>query len=511
MPFFTLTKKRVARLSDAKSPKNLATLTEAELRLYAQARRPKISAGNVSRTEYQVADEWRDVAHGKRYRIITYGCQMNEHDTEALAGLLKAMGYEETAVNEEADLILFNTCAVRENPENKVFGEIGRLRPLKRRNPELLLGLCGCMAQEKVVQAKVQTTYPWIDLVFGTHNIHRLPDLVMQAVHSQETVLEVWDKSDTIYEHMPKVRKAGVRAWVNIQYGCNKFCTYCVVPHTRGRERSRSKASIVEEVRELVEEGFAEVTLLGQNVNDYGLDLSDVDFADLLYAVGRVDGIKRVRFTTSNPWNFTDRLIAAIAETDTVCEHIHLPVQAGSNRVLAKMNRGYTREYYLQLVARIRAAIPNVALTTDLIVGFPTETEADFLKTLSLVRDLEYDSAYTFIYSPRTGTPAAKLLDPLEEAVKKERLNRLVEVQNVISRRISDRYLGSVERVLVEGTSKTNDRLLSGRTRSNKIVLVEGAKAWIGEEFPVRITDGNTWTLRGERLPVSGAQESDGV
>ncbi len=487
-------------MTELQHPKNLVTLSEAELRTWAQVRRPKIDMSDLANAEYQLTEELRNVAVGKKFKMITYGCQMNEHDTETMAGLLIAMGYEETTIDTEADLILFNTCAVRENAENKVFGEIGRLRPLKYQNPELLLGLCGCMAQEQVVQEKVLKTYPWIDLVFGTHNIHRLPELVMQAIHSQETVLEVWDKSDAIYEHMPKSRKEGVRAWVNIQYGCNKFCTYCIVPYTRGSEHSRTLESIVDEVKALVQQGFQEITVLGQNVNDYGLDIGGVDFADLLRAVGRVDGVVRVRFMTSNPWNFTDRLIAAIAETDAVCEHIHLPVQSGSNHILAQMNRGYTREFYLQLVERIRRAMPNVALTTDVIVGFPTETEADFAETLTLLREVEFDSAYTFIYSARVGTPAAKLDDPILMAVKKDRLQRLAEVQNEISRRISDAYLHHVVDVLIEGVSKTNDNILSGRTRTNKIVLVNGSKEWIGQEFPVEITSGNTWTLWGNRV-----------
>lgn len=481
-------------------PQNLVTLSEDELRRYAQVRRPKIHANDLQKTEYQLAEELRGAAQGKKFKIITYGCQMNEHDTETMAGLLQAMGYAETLSDEEADLILFNTCAVRENAENKVFGEIGRLRPLKHQNPELLLGLCGCMAQEQVVQAKVLKTYPWIDLVFGTHNLHRLPELVMQALHSQDPVLEVWDKADAMYEHLPKSRKTGVRAWVNIQYGCNRFCTYCIVPYTRGRERSRTLEGVVAEVRELVEQGFREVTLLGQNVNDYGLDIGGLDFADLLRAVGNVEGLNRVRFTTSNPWNFSDRLIAAIAETGTVCEHIHLPVQSGSNAVLEKMNRGYTSEYYLELVERIRRAIPQVALTTDIIVGFPGETEADFAATLDLVRAVEYESAYTFIYSARTGTPATDFPDTTEMAEKKDRLNRLAELQNQISRTKSDHYLQKTLDVLIEGVSKTNEAILSGRTRTNKIVLVDGPGEWIGQEFPVRITDGNTWTLRGSRI-----------
>lgn len=443
-----------------------------------------------------VREDLRGAFRGKRFHIRTYGCQMNEHDTEVLAGVLGELGYEAAKEPEDADLILFNTCAIRDNAEQKVFGEIGRMRPLKQRNPELLLGLCGCMAQEGVVREKIQRTYPWIDLVFGTHNLHRLPDLIEQARDSQETVMEVWDQALYAFDALPKAREEGVRAWVNIQYGCNKFCTYCVVPHTRGRERSRTPDSIVEEVEKLAQSGFREVTLLGQNVNDYGLDLDGVDFARLLRRVGRVDGVERVRFTTSNPWNFTDGLIAAIAETDTVCEHIHLPVQSGSNEVLRRMNRGYTREYYLRLVERIREAIPDVALTTDLIVGFPGETEDDFLQTLELVGQVRYDAAYTFVYSPRAGTPAARFEDPTPFLEKKERLNRLMDLQNAISLEKNRECLGKVVEVMVEGASKTNPNVLAARTRTNKVVLLDAPADWMRRTAMVRIDAAQTWTLR---------------
>ena len=468
--------------------------------LSLQVHRPSIARREVFAQAASVRPELVGAFTGKRYQLRTYGCQMNEHDSEIMAGLLEEMGYRATQDERQADLILFNTCAVRENAENKVFGEIGRLRPLKQLNPELMIGLCGCMAQERVVQQKVQKTYPWIDLVFGTHNLHRLPELVEQARASQETVLEVWEQAAVMVDELPKVRKDGLRAWVNIQYGCNKFCTYCIVPYTRGRERSRTVASVVEEVGELGRRGFREITLLGQNVNDYGLDLDDTDFADLLRAVGEVDGIGRVRFTTSNPWNFTDRLIAAIAETDAVCEHIHLPVQSGSNRILRGMNRGYTREYYLKLVERIRSAIPGVALTTDIIVGFPGETEEDFAATLELVKQVRYDGAYTFIYSSREGTPAARLEDPVPQDVRKRRLGELMDAQNEISRAYNDHLVGSVVEVLVEGESRTNPDRLTGRTRTNRIVLFEGDRSLVGRTVPVRIDTAQTWTLYGSRL-----------
>ncbi len=459
--------------------------------------RPTIARQDALTQAAPIREELIGAYAGKRFMLRTYGCQMNEHDTEIMAGLLRQMGFVETRDEEDADLILFNTCAVRENAENKVFGEIGRIRPLKNKNPELMIGLCGCMAQEKVVQEKVRKTYPWIDIVFGTHNIHRLPELVDTAKASQETVMEVWDKAEFLVDDLPKIRQDGVRAWVNIQYGCNKFCTYCIVPYTRGRERSRELRSVVEEVKALAQQGYKEVTLLGQNVNDYGIDLGDHDFADLLRAVAKVDGVDRVRFTTSNPWNFTDRLIAAIAESNKVCDHIHLPVQSGSNQVLTKMNRGYTRDYYLQLVEKIRRAVPNVALTTDLIVGFPTETEQDFLDTLDLVKFVQYDTAYTFIYSPRAGTPAARLDDPVPDDEKKDRLQRLMNVQEIISRAYNDALVGYTLPVLIEGPSRRNEAVLSGRTSTNKVVLIEGPTEWIGQIIPVQIEAAHTWTLYG--------------
>jgi len=474
-------------------------------------RRPLIEKSDTLAMASSVRSDLVGAFAGKHYLIRTYGCQMNEHDTEVMAGLLQVMGYSPASDEMDADLILFNTCAIRENAENKVFGEVGRVRPLKQRNPELLIGLCGCMAQEKAVQAKVAKTYPWIDLVFGTHNLHRLPDLIDTARASQDTVMEVWDKAQYLIDDLPKARKEGVRAWVNIQYGCNKFCTYCVVPYTRGRERSRTLASIVEEVRVLGQSGFKEVTVLGQNVNDYGIDLDGTDFADLLRAVGRVDGIERVRFTTSNPWNFTDRMIAAIAETPAICEHIHLPVQSGSDAVLRRMNRGYTKEYYWKVVQKIRGAIPGVSLSTDIIVGFPTETEEDFAETLDLVRAVQYDAAYTFVYSPRQGTPAARFEDPIASEEKKLRLNRLMDLQNGISRTANEQLVGQTVEVLVEGVSRTNENVLAGRTRTNKIVLLRAPKSVIHQTVSVQIDSAYTWTLHGQvsSTPVGRAESAE--
>lgn len=432
-----------------------------------------------------------------RYLIRTYGCQMNEHDTETMAGLLVSMGYEMADGLEDADFILFNTCAVRENAEDKVFGEIGRLRPLKSLNPELVLGLCGCMAQEQGVQDLVRRKFPWVDLVFGTHNIHRLPKLLTEARHSQETVMEVWDHASQTVEDIPKVRRDKVRAWVNIQYGCNKYCTYCIVPYTRGSERSRLPEDVVSEVRQLVADGCREVTLLGQNVNDYGVDLGTTTFAQLLRQVNLVAGLERIRFTTSNPWNFTDELIDAIATCDKVSPHIHLPVQSGSNRILKRMNRSHTREFYLELVNKIRARIKGVSLTTDIIVGFPGEADEDFEQTLELVNEVQFDNAFTFIYSPRERTPAAEFGDdtPLEK--KKERLQRLNELQYAVSLAQNRVLEGETLLVLVEGWSKTNSKVLTGRSPTNKLVLFEGNAEWIGKTVAVEITTAQTWQLKG--------------
>jgi tRNA-2-methylthio-N6-dimethylallyladenosine synthase len=437
-----------------------------------------------------------------RYHILTYGCQMNEHDTETMAGLLQAMNYEPTTELEQADFILFNTCAVREHAEDKVFGQIGRLRPLKYANPDLLIGLCGCMAQEEHVQELVRTKFPWIDVVFGTHNLHRLPMLLRDARQSRMTVMEVWDFAPQTLEDLPKVRAAGVRAWVNIQYGCNKFCTYCIVPHTRGAERSRQPADILGEIRELAEQGYREVTLLGQNVNDYGVDLQGTSFAQLLREVNGVDGIDRIRFTTSNPWNFTNDLIDAVASCEKVVEHIHLPVQSGSNRILQRMNRSHTKEYYFSLVERIRRAIPNVSLTTDIIVGFPGETEEQFQETLNLVRDIQFDNAYTFIYSPRENTPAARFADDVSPETKKDRLRRLNDLQYEIALQRQNRFLGQVVEVLVEGPSRTNPEVLAGRTRGNQLVLFPSNLDLSGQYANVEITTPQTWLLKGRFIGV---------
>ncbi|EGL81898.1 (Dimethylallyl)adenosine tRNA methylthiotransferase miaB [Caldalkalibacillus thermarum TA2.A1] len=449
----------------------------------------------------EIPEEMLDIGKGKKYLLVTYGCQMNVHDSEHIAGLLESMGYTPTEDETEADVILYNTCAIRENAEDKVFGELGRLKRLKTEKPELILGVCGCMSQEEAVVNKILRSYHHVDLIFGTHNIHRLPVLLRDAILSKEMVIEVWSKEGDIIENLPQKREGGIKAWVNIMYGCDKFCTYCIVPFTRGKERSRRPEDVLAEVRELARQGYKEITVLGQNVNAYGKDFTDRRYrlANLFDDIRKID-IPRVRFTTSHPWDFDDELIEVLAKGGNLVEHIHLPVQSGNNEILKLMGRKYTREEYLELVRKIRAAIPNVSLTTDIIVGFPNETEEQFEDTLSLVKEVEFDSAFTFIYSPRHGTPAAQMEDNVPEDVKKERLYRLNAVQNEISRRKNEALRGQVVEVLVEGESKNNPDVLAGRTRTNKLVNFKGSKDAIGKLVHVKITEPQTWTLKGEQV-----------
>ncbi|GAA4701478.1 tRNA (N6-isopentenyl adenosine(37)-C2)-methylthiotransferase MiaB [Brevibacillus fulvus] len=449
--------------------------------------------------DFSIPDDMKEIGKGRHYLIRTYGCQMNEHDSETMAGILEQMGYTATEDELQADVILFNTCAIRENAEDKVFGELGHMKHLKNNNPNLILGVCGCMSQEEKVVNKILSSYHQVDLIFGTHNIHRLPVLLRDAMFSKEMVIEVWSKEGDIIENMPKMREGNIKAWVNIMYGCDKFCTYCIVPYTRGKERSRRPEDVIAEVRDLARQGYKEIMLLGQNVNAYGKDLTDIKYGlgDLMDELRKID-IPRIRFTTSHPRDFDDHLIEVLAKGGNLVEQIHLPVQSGSSEVLKRMARKYTREQYLELVRKIKAAIPNAALTTDIIVGFPGETEEQFQETLSLVEEVGYDSAYTFMYSPRAGTPAAEMADSVPEEVKKDRLHRLMEVTNRWSREKNLAMQGQTVEVLFEGESKTNPEVLAGRTRTGKLVHVKADHSLIGQLVDVRITDAKTWTLWGE-------------
>ena len=436
-----------------------------------------------------------------KYKIFTFGCQMNVHDSEVIAGLLRQLGYEEANEPEDASLLIFNTCCVRENPERKIFGRVGSLRELKEENPDLIIAICGCMVQQPGQLERIRQELPHVNLVFGTHNIHRLPELLSQIQDTGERLFEVWDTEGDIVEGLPASRLDGLKAFVNIIYGCTNFCTYCIVPYVRGRERSRQPEAIRREIEDLAARGYKEVTLLGQNVNAYGKDLDeDITFADLLRILDGTSGIDRIRFTTSHPRDMSDELIDAMADLPTVCEHLHLPLQAGSNRILEKMNRGYTKEQYLDLVGRIREVIPHIALTSDLIVGFPGETEEDFEETLQVVEEIQLDSAFTFIFSPRPGTIAAKMENQVPEEVKKERIYRLIELQNRISLQRNRALVGSIQEVLVEGPSQTDPDKYMGRTRGNKLVIFAGP-AERGRLMRVRITEAKTWSLHGELMP----------
>ncbi len=433
----------------------------------------------------------------KAYYTYTYGCQMNENDTERLAGQLRVQGYDEAARPEEADVILINTCCVRESAEKKIHGKIGELKRLKTANPNLIVAIAGCMAQKD--RDKLFKRAPHIDLVLGTHNIHEFGEIIADFGRSRGRVLAVWDQAERLAPEVPTVRKAGVAAWLPIMYGCNNFCTYCIVPYVRGRERSRPLAEVVAEAEELAGQGYREITLLGQNVNSYGKDeAGHPDFADLLAAVDEVNGIARIRYMTSHPRDMSDKVIEAVKNSRHVCEHFHLPIQAGSDAVLAAMNRGYTADDYRRLIGRVRAAIPGSSLTTDIIVGFPGETDAMFAATLALVEEVRFDAAYTFLYSQRSGTPAAAIPDQIPLPVKKERLQRLMQLQNDVSLEINRGLVGTEAEVLVEGESKNDANKMMGRTRTNKIVIWDKA----GGETPgalvtIEVTAAQTWVLKG--------------
>ena len=435
----------------------------------------------------------------KLFCISTYGCQMNEEDSEKLSGMLKSQGYERTENKEEASIIIFNTCCVRENAENKVLGNLGLLKQLKKKNPNLVIAICGCMMQQVGMADKVLKTFPYVDIIFGTHNAHKFPEYLHRVLQEGVQVKEILNKEEGIVEGLPIDRKSDVKAFVTIMYGCNNFCTYCIVPYVRGRERSRKSEDIIKEIEELVSQGYKEITLLGQNVNSYGKGLEeDIDFAGLLRKVNEVKGLERVRFMTSHPKDLSDDVIMAIKECDKLCEQVHLPVQSGSSRILKEMNRHYDREYYLDLVKKIKSEIPDVTLTTDIIIGFPGETEEDFLDTLSLCEEVGYDSAFTFIYSRRNHTPADKMENQIPDDIKHDRFNRLVEAINKKVVIKNKEYEGKVVEVLVEGPSKNDETKLTGRTRNGKLVNFAGDEKLVGELVNLKIVRAQPFSLIGE-------------
>ena len=454
----------------------------------------------IDHSLFNIPEEYKRLGHNKSFYIRTYGCQANERDSETLRGMLEAMAFAEVQNPEEADLILMNTCAIRKNAEDKVFGELGQLRRLKYTNPDLMFVVCGCMAQEENVVESILKTYPHVDVVFGTHNIHRFPDLLVQAHFTKERVVEVYSKEGEVYENLPVSRFHKTKAWVNIMYGCDKFCTYCIVPMTRGKERSRLSVDVLSEIQILIDQGYKEVTLLGQNVNAYGKDFSPQEsFAELLEKVAKT-GIERVRFMTSHPWDFTQSMIDVIATYPNIMPFIHLPVQSGSNDILKIMGRRYTIEDYLTLFNHLKDAIPHVSISTDIIVGFPNESEAQFEMTLDLFERCQFDNAYTFIYSAREGTPAAQFSDNVSLEEKRTRLKRLNELVAKYALKSNRRYLNQVVHVLVDGPSKKNPEIMSGYTEHNKLINFKSQTAQGGDIVKVRVSDANTWTLKGEQV-----------
>ena len=440
--------------------------------------------------------ESNDIFAGKKYYIKTYGCQMNVHDSEEIKSLIENLGYTETDNYEESDLIILNTCAIRENAHDKVFGFLGRCKHLKKTNKNLIIGLCGCMAQEESVVSEIREKHPYIDIVFGTHNMNELPKMLAEFTGKQD--IEIYSKEGDVIEfgNLYK-RNSKISAWVNIMYGCDKFCTYCIVPYTRGKQRSRKSEDILKEVKELKQQGYKEITLLGQNVNAYGKDLdNEIEFSKLLEQVSDI-GIERIRFVTSHPWDFTDSMIDVIAARDNIMPYIHLPLQSGSDRILKLMGRRYTKEEYLTLFNKIRTKVKNASITTDIIVGFPGETEEDFKETLDVVDKCHYDGAFTFIFSPREGTPASKMADETPLSEKEERLQRLNEKINAYSKESNERMLNTIQKVLITGVSEKDPNKVCGYTENMKLVNVEADKNTIGQIIDVKITEAKSFSLDG--------------
>ena len=456
----------------------------------------KRTKSEVKKEFYDISDSFKLLGLGKTYYVKTYGCQMNEHDSENIKAMLEQMSFKEASDYEKADLVILNTCSIRENAHNKTFGMLGRLKHLKEENKNLVVGLCGCMAQEEKVVKDIMSKYKWVNFVFGTHNIHRLPYILSESFDTKKQEIEVYSKEGNIVEGIPVKRENRYKAYVNIMYGCDKFCTYCIVPYTRGKQRSRDKDDILKEINELVKEGYQEVTLLGQNVNAYGKDFDyDYNLENLLEDVSKTN-IPRVRFMTSHPWDFTDGMLEVIKKYPNIMPAIHLPVQSGSSRILKLMGRKYTKEEYITLFDKIKK-IPNVSVSTDIIVGFPNETEEDFNETLDLVNYCKYDNAYTFIFSPRENTPAAKMKDDVPLKVKEERLARLNETVNKYFLENNKKLVGKTVKVLLEGESEKKG-MLFGYTDTNKLINVEADSNLIGKIIDVEVVEAKTWSLDGK-------------
>ncbi len=450
--------------------------------------------------EYQneFIEKVRKLNEGKKltYSIITMGCQLNENDSEKICGMIEKMGYSRVDESKNADLAVMNTCCVRENAEDRLFGKLGELKKVKEEKGTII-AIGGCMMQEKHIQDKLKKSYPYFDIIFGTHTLHKFPEDLYNALKDKKRIEDVIDIDGEIYEGIPIKRDDKLKASVTIMYGCNNFCSYCIVPYVRGRERSRKPEDIIEEIEYLAKQGYKEITLLGQNVNSYNGG-ENYNFANLLHDVNKIEGINRIRFTSPHPKDFTEDVIKAIKECDKVCKTIHLPLQAGSTKVLKAMNRKYTKEQYLELAQRIKKEIPEIVFSTDIIVGFPGETEEDFEDTLDVVRKMNYEQVYMFIYSRRVGTPGDKMENQIPEEIKHERFNRLKALVETQTEKNGEKYVGSEQKILVEGTSKNNENMLTGRTETNKVVVFSGDTELIGKVIDVKIVRNAVWYLQGE-------------
>lgn len=455
----------------------------------------KVSEEEIQK-QYEYMEKIKNLHEIRKYCIYTMGCKLNENDSEKIAGMLSKMGYIETNQMEEANLVVFNTCCIRENAEEKVFGKLGELKRIKEKN-HMIICFAGCMSQEAHVIEKIKKSYSQVDIVFGTHNLYKFPEMLYRKLKETKKVFDVWNMDGEIWEGLPIKRTDEKSASVTIMNGCNNFCSYCIVPYTRGRERSRAPEAILQEIKELAQAGYKEILLLGQNVNSYQGG-ENYNFANLLRDIDKIEGIEIVRFTSPHPKDFKEDVIEAIAECDSVCKVIHLPLQSGSTQILKAMNRGYSKEEYLQLVKTIRDKIPDAAFTTDIIVGFPGETEEDFQDTLDVVRKVGFEQIFMFIYSVRKGTRAERMPNHISETVKSERFTRLKQMADSLTEAENDKYIGTIQEVLVEGESKNNKDVLTARTRTNKIIHFEGDKSWIGKTVKIKILSQHAWYLKGE-------------
>ena len=453
----------------------------------------------MAKARSYVAQKSQEIGHPLTFHVTTFGCQMNARDSEKLVGILEQIGYEEEADEEEADFVIYNTCTVRENANKRVYGRLGQLSRKKKEKPYMFIGLCGCMMQEPEVVEKIKKSYRFVDLIFGTHNIFKFAELIATRFESERMVIDIWKDTDKIVEDLPSERKFSFKSGVNIMFGCNNFCSYCIVPYVRGRERSRNPKDIIREIERLVADGVVEVMLLGQNVNSYGKTLEEpMSFAQLLREVEKIEGLERIRFMTSHPKDLSDDLIEVMSKSKKICKHLHLPIQSGSTNILTKMNRRYTKEHYLELVRKIRAAIPDISLTTDIIVGFPGETEEDFQETMDVVRKVRYDSAFTFIYSKRTGTPAAAMENQVPEDIVKDRFDRLLKEVQGISAEVCSVHEGTVQEVLVESMNDHDANLVTGRMSNNLLVHFPGSEELIGKLVNVHLTEARGFYYIGE-------------